>query len=347
MVEGQCWGGGIFNLGLVQPDPREAGGFYTESGRGAHFGEMLSSTWVSSHRRTHSQWRWQSPPSTWVMVPSLLCMEALLTCHSSWLPSFHAPVGGTAAKTGLPLCSPRVSGAETWIPLVLPSQVLCGPFSLCWHGPPPQKPYRNFWTRSSQQSLLSPMSSHGEKTESPLTRSILRLAALIPSPHIPWPSFHINKSGATRVRMESGWKRAGWFCSLCSNYIVIARMHGFCSWAVLFKIVFWCGPFFNCLLNLLQYRFFSVSFFGCKICGVLAPWSTFGIEPTFPAWEGLSRQTTWEVPGQHCIEWGVPQCFLSAALAWTLFTILGQKATPSLHHLLQMYKSGSSTVFLW
>ena len=98
-VEGQCWGGGVFNLGLVQSDPCEAGGFYVESLRGACFGEMLNSTCVSSHRRTHSQWRWQSPPSTWVMVPSLLWMQALLTCHSSWLPSFHAPVGGTAAKT--------------------------------------------------------------------------------------------------------------------------------------------------------------------------------------------------------------------------------------------------------
>ena len=235
-----------------------------------------------------------------------------------------------------------------WIPLVLPSQVLCSPFSLCWHGPPPQKPYRNFWTRSSQQSLLSPVSSHGEKTESPLTRSNLSLVALMPSPHIPWPSFHINKSGGTRVRMESGWKGAGWFCSLYSNYIVIVRMHGFCSWAVLFKIVFWCGPFLNSLWNLLQFASFCFVlffFFGCEVCGILAPWSTFGIEPAFPAWEGLSHRANWEVPGQHCIEWGVLPCFLSAALAWTLFTILRQKTTPSPHHLLQMFKSGSSTVF--
>lgn len=83
MVEAQCWGGSTFNLLLVQSDPCEAGRFYMESGSGACFGEMLNLTWVSSHRRTHSQWRWQSPPSTRVMVPNLLWMEALLTLHSS------------------------------------------------------------------------------------------------------------------------------------------------------------------------------------------------------------------------------------------------------------------------
>ena len=83
MVEGQCWGGSTFNLCLVQSDPCEAGGFYMEGGSGACFGEMLSSSWVSSRRRAHSQWRWRSPPSTRVMVPNLLWMEVLLTAHSS------------------------------------------------------------------------------------------------------------------------------------------------------------------------------------------------------------------------------------------------------------------------
>ena len=115
--------------------------------------------------------------------------------------------------------------------------------------------------RSSQWSLPSLFSSHGEKTESLLIRSTLRLAALMPAPHIPWQSFHIDKSGGTRVRMESGWKGPGWFCRLCSNCLVIARIHRLCSWAVLFKTVFWYGPFLNSLLNLLQYRLFSVAFF--------------------------------------------------------------------------------------
>ena len=39
--------------------------------------------------------------------------------------------------------------------------------------------------RSSQWSLSSHFSSHGEKTESPLIRSTLRLAALMSAPHIP------------------------------------------------------------------------------------------------------------------------------------------------------------------
>lgn len=187
MVEGQCWGGGIFNLGLVQSGSPWGWRILHGKQEGRAFWRMLSSTWVSSHRRTHSQWRWQSPPSTWVMVPSLLCMEALLTCHSSWLPSFHASYRWSCSSTeDFPLCSPRASGAGMWIPLVLPSQSSAVLPLLAWGHP--QKPYRNFWTRSSQRSLLSPMSSHGEKWNR-LTRSILRLAALMPSPHIPWPLF--------------------------------------------------------------------------------------------------------------------------------------------------------------
>ena len=52
-----------------------------------------------------------------------------------------------------------------------------------------------------------------------------------------------------------------------------------------FKIFFWCGPFLNPLLNLLQYCFcFVFWFFGLKAYVVLAP--GIGIEPTTPALEG-------------------------------------------------------------
>ena len=48
---------------------------------------------------------------------------------------------------------------------------------------------------------------------------------------------------------------------------------------------FWCGPFLKSLLNLLQHCFcFMLWFFGCKTCGILAPWP--GIEPAPPALEG-------------------------------------------------------------
>ena len=53
---------------------------------------------------------------------------------------------------------------------------------------------------------------------------------------------------------------------------------------------FLCGPFLNCLLNLLQYCFCLLCFFGFLAtrpvgsCGILTSWP--GIEPTPPALEG-------------------------------------------------------------
>ena len=50
-------------------------------------------------------------------------------------------------------------------------------------------------------------------------------------------------------------------------------------------MIFWCGPFFKALWNLLQHHFSSMFWiFGCKACGVLVPWP--GIEPVSPALQG-------------------------------------------------------------
>ena len=66
-----------------------------------------------------------------------------------------------------------------------------------------------------------------------------------------------------------------------------------------FKI-FWCGPFFKSLLNLLQYCFCFMSWFlGPKACGILTPWP--GIEPAPSALEGKVLVTGPPGKCHHCI----------------------------------------------
>ena len=59
--------------------------------------------------------------------------------------------------------------------------------------------------------------------------------------------------------------------------------------------VFWIGTVLTSLLNFLQYCFcFTMCFFGCEICGILAPQP--GIEPVPPALEGrfLTTRPPWK-----------------------------------------------------
>lgn len=113
------------------------------------FGVTLNSTWISSHMIAHSEWRGQSLPSVRVMVPNLLWMEVLLTCHSNCLGSPQLLTllilcscrWNNRKGCGLLLCSPRTRGCgflQFFLPR--PSAVPCPSAGI---RPPPQAPHKN------------------------------------------------------------------------------------------------------------------------------------------------------------------------------------------------------------
>ena len=70
------------------------------------------------------------------------------------------------------------------------------------------------------------------------------------------------------------------------------------SWIRLFKKknYYWCGPFLKSLLNLLQYCFYVLGFFGREACGCLAPRPEIGSTPPATEVEVLATGP----PGKSC-----------------------------------------------
>ena len=87
------------------------------------------------------------------------------------------------------------------------------------------------------------------------------------------------------------------------------------------KIFFWCGPFLKSLLNLLQYCFWVLGFFGHEACGILAPWP--GIEPAPHTLE--SKVLTTELPGKSLLSlfWSIKECLPFSFYTFYLLAKLG------------------------
>ena len=83
---------------------------------------------------------------------------------------------------------------------------------------------------------------------------------------------------------------------ICFNAILSHPLFYSFFLKIFFKdFVFWIGTVLTSLLNFLQYCFcFTMCFFGCEICGILAPQP--GIEPVPPALEGrfLTTRPPWK-----------------------------------------------------
>lgn len=86
MAEDQWWREGVSHFGLVLFSCETSGpSEMAVSMWGLNFGLMLNSTWVSSHTRTPSESKCQSPSSTGTMALNPFWMKPVLTCYDGYL----------------------------------------------------------------------------------------------------------------------------------------------------------------------------------------------------------------------------------------------------------------------